>query len=67
MSGGEEEELCSDMDEDGKSFFFQKCYHTETARFEDVSKDVLELELEGYCVACRNKELKEKVSFILIL
>ena len=65
MSGGEEEELCSDMDEDGKSFFFQKCYHTETARFEDVSKDVLEL--EGCCVACRNKGLKEKVSFILIL
>ena len=61
MSGGVEEE--GEREEgDGNHFFVQKCFHSDSARFEDVPIQYT-LSLD-YCVPCAEKKRKEKVRMV---
>ena len=61
MSGGqEEEEEEVDAVDDGKAFYYQKCYFSDSARFEDVPEQFTKP--LDFCVACQSKREKEAVS-----
>ena len=64
MMGGEDEDLFDEMEEDGKSFFYQKWYDVTLARFEDVPAschDPVPTTSSNKCIACYRKKEREKV------
>ncbi len=61
MSGNSDDDASFlESEEDGKNFFYQKCYYSDTARFVDIPDECFDKTMDS-CIACRNKKQKEEV------